>query len=57
VFGRKCIHCQATVVRIAGDESEPFRIAFNISQMKFTEYSSNISGYEEVGASLSPRPV
>ena len=57
VFGRKCIHCQATVVRIAGDEAEPFRIAFNISQMKFTEYSSGISGYEEVGASLSPRPV
>src|ERR1700704_6013280 len=33
VFGRKCIHCQATVVRIAGEGDEPFRVAFNITQM------------------------
>ena len=57
VFGRKCIHCQATVVRIAGGEEEPFRMAFNISQMKFTEYASRVSTYGEVVASQGPRPV
>src|SRR5258705_12918193 len=57
VFGRKCIHCQATVVRIANDEEHPFRMAFNISQMKFTEYATRVSSYEEVGAGQGPRPV
>lgn len=57
VFGRKCIHCQATVVRIANDEEQPFRMAFNISQMKFTEYATRVSSYEEVGAGQGPRPI
>ena len=55
VFGRKCIHCQATVVRIDGDGNEPFRVAFNITQMKFTEYSGRVSTFEEAAVNVSPR--
>ena len=55
VFGRKCIHCQATVVRIASEGDEPFRVAFNITQMKFTEYAGRISTFEEAAANVGPR--
>src|SRR5579862_1806410 len=40
VFGKKCIHCQATVVRVTGEDGQPFRVAFSVNQMKFTEYAN-----------------
>ena len=43
VFGRKCIHCQATVVRVSGENGQPFRVAFSVNQMKFTEYAASAS--------------
>jgi hypothetical protein len=40
VFGRKCIHCQATVVRVSREDGQPFQVAFSVNQMKFTEYEN-----------------
>ena len=56
VFGRKCIHCQATVVRVSGDSGEPLRVAFSVNQMKFTEYASPVDEFQkiEAGAGFSP---
>jgi len=34
-FGRKCLYCQATAVRIAGGEGSCVTVAFQIHQMKF----------------------
>jgi hypothetical protein len=51
VFGRKCIHCQATVVRISGaDDSRGFRLAFSVNQMKFAEYSRSAVQFQEMEA-------
>ena len=49
VFGRKCIHCQATVVRVSREDGQPFQVAFSVNQMKFTEYANQtveINGIE-----------
>ena len=48
VFGKKCIHCQATVVRVGGHDGEPVQLAFSINQMKFTEYVTSESEFREV---------
>ena len=40
VFGRKCIHCQATVVRVSREDGQAFQVAFSVNQMKFTEYEN-----------------
>ena len=55
VFGRKCIHCQATVVRVGGHDGEPVQLAFSINQMKFTEYMTSEPelGEVETGAGQS----
>jgi PilZ domain-containing protein len=45
VFGRKCIHCQATVVRVSGEEGQPFRVAFSVNQMKFAEYANPLAQF------------
>ena len=50
VFGKKCIHCQATVVRVGGHDGEPVQLAFSINQMKFTEYVTSESEFREVQA-------
>ena len=50
VFGRKCIHCQATIVRISGEKGHPFHVAFSVNQMKFTEYVNPMPQFEEIGA-------
>ena len=50
VFGRKCIHCQATVVRVSGEKGQPFRVAFSINQMKFTEYVNPLTQFQELEA-------
>jgi hypothetical protein len=57
VFGRKCIHCQATVVRISGEEGQPFRVAFSVNQMKFTEYANQASQFREMEAGVGNLPV
>jgi len=48
VFGRKCIHCQATVVRVGGSDGEPVQLAFSVNQMKFMEYIPANSEVSEV---------
>jgi hypothetical protein len=50
VFGRKCIHCQATVVRVSGEDGQPCRVAFSVNQMKFTEYANHASQFREMEA-------
>ena len=57
VFGRKCIHCQATVVRVSGEPGQPFRVAFSVNQMKFTEYESNAAEFGEMQAGAGMVPV
>ena len=51
VFGRKCIHCQATVVRISNEKGQPFRVAFSVNQMKFAEYANPLAQFQEIEAS------
>jgi hypothetical protein len=47
-FGRKCIHCQAVVVRVASANGEAPRVALSINYMKFREYRDNISALEKL---------
>jgi c-di-GMP-binding flagellar brake protein YcgR len=57
VFGRKCIHCQATVVRVSGAEGQPYHVAFSINQMKFTEYVNPAAQLREIEAGAGQLPV
>ena len=57
VFGRKCIHCQATVVRVCGEAGQPLRVAFSVNQMKFTEYGNPAAELRELEASAGTVPV
>ena len=57
VFGRKCIHCQATVVRVSGEEGRAFRVAFSVNQMKFTEYANSAAQFHEIEAGAGSFPV
>jgi c-di-GMP-binding flagellar brake protein YcgR len=57
VFGKKCIHCQATVVRVTGESGQPFRVAFSVNQMKFTEYAASASELYGIEAGASHFPV
>jgi len=57
VFGRKCIHCQATVVRVTGDAGQPFHVAFSVNQMKFTEYGNPAAQFCEMEAGAGTIPV
>jgi c-di-GMP-binding flagellar brake protein YcgR len=50
VFGRKCIHCQATVVRISNEGSPAFHVAFSVNQMKFAEYANPVAQFQELEA-------
>jgi c-di-GMP-binding flagellar brake protein YcgR len=45
-FGRKCIHCQAVVVRITKLENDLPRVALSINYMKFRAYRENIAPLE-----------
>jgi len=56
IFGRKCIHCQATVVRVSGEPGEPFRVAFSVNQMKFTEYGNPAGQFHEMEAGAGTAP-
>lgn len=57
VFNRKCIQCQATVVRIAPIEKDLFRVAFSINQMKFGELINRITHLGEVEMDAVQRPA
>ena len=57
VFGRKCIHCQATVVRVTGENGQPFRVAFSVNQMKFTEYAASAAELHGIEAGATHFPV
>ena len=46
-FGRKCIHCQAVVVRVTSPKGEAPRVALSVNYMKFSEYHDNISALEK----------
>ena len=52
VFGRKCIHCQATVVRVSAEKDQPFQVAFSVSQMKFAEYANPLARFQEIEAGI-----
>jgi hypothetical protein len=57
VFGRKCIHCQATVVRVSGESGQPFHVAFSVNQMKFMEYANPAAHFQEIEAGVGNVPV
>jgi len=57
VFGKKCIRCQATVVRVSADEGQPFRVAFSVNQMKFMEYASPAAAFQGIEAGAGNVPV
>jgi c-di-GMP-binding flagellar brake protein YcgR len=47
-FGRKCIHCQAVVVRVSPAPGAA-RVALSINYMKFGEFQDNIAALEDLG--------
>ncbi len=49
-FGRKCIHCDAVVVRVARSGHEPPRVGLSVNQMKFRAYRDNISALQKLEA-------
>jgi hypothetical protein len=57
VFGRKCIHCQATVVRVSGELGQPLHVAFSVNLMKFTQYGNHPAQFREMEAGAGNFPV
>ena len=57
VFGRKCIHCQATVVRVSHEDGQPFQVAFSVNQMKFTEYANPAVEFNGIEAGVGNFPA
>ncbi len=57
VFGRKCIHCQATVVRVSREDGQPFQVAFSVNQMKFTEYGNGALEFNGIEAGAGNFPA
>ena len=47
-FGRKCIHCQAEVVRVAKPAKDAPRVALSVNYMKFRAYREKISALEKL---------
>ena len=56
-FGRKCIHCQAEVVRVAQGGAEGARVALSVNYMKFRAYQEKVAALQletaEVGVWMS----
>ena len=40
-FGRKCMHCEVTAMRVSNDENGSARVALNIDRMEFREWVMN----------------
>lgn len=47
-FGRKCIHCEAVVVRTVGLAEGHPKVALSVNQMKFRAYRENISALQKL---------
>ena len=47
-FVRKCIHCQAIVVRISSNDEPARRMAMSVSQMEFRDSSDGVPVLEEL---------
>ncbi len=45
-FGRRCIHCQVTAVRISKKKTSGSLVAFQINQMQFKSASTKIAALE-----------
>jgi len=52
-FGRKCIHCQGTVVRVSTTVDEAPRVALSVSYMKFRDSGRDISEFSVSGAEMN----
>lgn len=56
-FGRKCIHCQAEVVRVTPGGAGEARVALSVNYMKFRSYQEKVAALQlesaEVGAWMS----
>lgn len=48
-FGRKCMHCEATAMRISTAENGPARVALNIDRMEFRNWVSDGLGTSKNG--------
>ena len=51
-FGRKCIHCQAAVVRVDPGAAGVARVGLRVNYMKFREFQENIPALEDLPASV-----
>jgi hypothetical protein len=40
-FGRKCMHCETTAVRVSSGEGSAARVALNIDRMEFRDWILN----------------
>ncbi len=47
-FGRKCIHCQAVVVRVTQPEGQCPRVALSVSYMKFCTFQDKFSAFQHL---------
>lgn len=45
-FGQKCIHCQGTVTRITGGDTDSPRIALRVNYMDFRSFHDKIRALE-----------
>ncbi len=56
-FGRKCIHCQGEVVRVAASGQDLPRVALSVNYMKFRAFREKIAALQletaEVGTWMS----
>lgn len=50
IFGRKCMQCQTTVVRVSRSDNGPTRIALRIHKMRFESLARPASGYQKAKA-------
>lgn len=57
VFKRKCIQCQATIVRVSPLDKTLFRLPFSINQMKFGELMTSLTHLSDAGVGVEQRPV
>ena len=56
-FVQKCMHCQATVVRVSGGSGEAPRIALSINQMQFRDSTGAPPSLEELQVQLGQGPM
>lgn len=52
-FGRKCIHCQGTVVRVSMPDGDAPRVALAVSYMKFRDQGQTVSAFGNFEAGVN----